>query len=323
MADNIINVALVAPPPALQSGDNGVIVRAPAPLLLAQLGYHSVAVSSPAPVLVATINQGIVVSASLRAPVPQFVATGVAGGISTAVLRAPAPQLAAVLLNPIPITAALRAPATLLSSTILSGNLISVALMVPVPIIVVTGFPDYVHGMALRAPAPRLNAAIISAVASTYDTWVLNTRKGVLTEYGPEFAFNSFANFNGVVLACGAGGVVVLGIQDDDNGVKIDGKFRTGQEAFASSLHKRIPRLYVSGNFAGDMLFRTITEEGGTRTYSLPYNNNPTSLQQRRVPIGKGPRSRYWQFEIENTNGADFGVNDLLVYPTILRRRVM
>jgi hypothetical protein len=46
-------------------------------------------------------------------------------------------------------------------------------------------------------------------------------------------------------------------------------------------------------------------------------------MQQRRVPIGKGPKARYWQYEVEGEDGADFTIENVLAYPTGLRRRVM
>ena len=68
------------------------------------------------------------------------------------------------------------------------------------------------------------------------------------------------------------------------------------------------------------MIFRTVTSEGGERAYLLN-SNGITDIQQRRVPVGKGPKSRFWQFEVENKDGADFSIHDVLVYPTDLRRR--
>jgi hypothetical protein len=41
------------------------------------------------------------------------------------------------------------------------------------------------------------------------------------------------------------------------------------------------------------------------------------------VPVGKGPKSRFWAFSMANVDGADFSINDVLVMPTHLRRRVM
>jgi hypothetical protein len=300
---------------------NDVAVTAPAPLAL--IGSGGLIKSAPAPILVSALSwpgDSETVSVEGIVPAPFLSSTATAGIAVSLVLRAPAAILVARIINDIPINVVGRAPAPRLFSNALSGNLLSAALIAPAPDLAGTGYHANSATMALRAPAPRLSSSLAAAVAAAYRTWVLNTRKGALTEYGPEFAFNSFATFQGQVLACGSSGIVVLGTQALDNAAAITGRVRTGQESFESSFHKRVPRLYVSGTFPGDMLFRTITE-GGTRTYSLPLNGI-TRLQQRRVPVGKGPKSRFWAFEFENVDGADFSVNDLLVYPVTLRRRV-
>lgn len=277
-------------------------------------------VSTPAPTLVAVMSPVVGFSAAVSAPAPTLRITGLTGGILSAALSAPAPLLAAVGHNPPALTSVLTAPAPRLVITGVSGNVLSAALTAPVPGIAVTGYPAYIATAALIAPAPRLSATLIVPVAAPYRTWVLNTRELALTEYDA-FEFNSYALFNGQVLACGASGVVVLGAQDLDDDVAIDARGRTGADSLNMSYLKRIPRLYVSYSSPGDMLFRTITKEGGTRTYSLPFNGI-TELQQRRVPVGKGPKSRYWQYEFVNVNGSDFLINDLLAYPIALRRRV-
>lgn len=308
-----------APKPTLVSGTNDVVRSAPKPTLVSRLGDHSVIVTAPAPTLSSDAIHGEVGTLAMIVPPPSLVATVLAGEVSIAELRAPTPTLVAVSYVPSVITMAGDAPAPRATIVGLSGSVLTAALEALAPTLVAAGYPAYTITAALVAPAPRLDAVASGALGAAFRTWALNTRKLALTEY-TNFSFNSFAVFNGVVLGCGSSGVVVLGTQSADNTTAITGRVRTGQESFSSSVHKRVPRIYTSGTFPGDMLFRTITE-GGTRTYSLPLNGI-TRLQQRRIPVGKGPKSRFWQFEVENVNGADFGVNDILVLPTALRRRV-
>jgi hypothetical protein len=291
---------------------------APAPRLLA--GQYDFVVTAPAPTLEAQAEITPTFAFAGIAPAPAFSAAALTGFIVTAELRAPAPLLASVLNNPPILTVVVSAPAPLLSSAAFTGVVATVSAVATAPILAAAGYPQYVATALLRAAAPRLNAILSAPIAVAFRTWALNTRKAALSEYGPEFAFNSFTTFQGHVLACGASGVVVLGAQSADNTTAITGRVRTGQEGFESAFHKRVPRLYTSYSSDGDMLFRTITE-GGTRTYSLPANGI-TRLQQRRIPVGKGPKSRFWQFELENVGGADFNVDDVLVLPTKLRRRV-
>lgn len=281
---------------------------------------NTLALTAPAPTLSASMISGAVIRAALTAPRPTLTASALNETVISAALRAPPPTLVAVARNPAIISAALTAPTARLVATLRRGNLASAALVAPAPTLVVVGHPASTMSAALIAPAPYLVATLSAPVTAAYATYVLNTRKLAISSYDG-FTFNSYATFNGVVLGANSSGVVVLGTQDKDNATNIDAVARTGAESFGSSLHKRVPRIYTSGTFAGDMLFRTITAEGGTRTYALPYNN-ATGLVQRRVGVGKGPKSRFFQFEIANVNGADFSINDVLVLPTALRRRV-
>jgi hypothetical protein len=279
---------------------------------------------APAPVVLASELNGNVLTAKIVLPSQPgmlITASALTGEMISAALIVPLPALSVVDVNPAVIGAALSMPAARLLIAGFNGNLLTAALIARAPSLVVSGYAAYTMSAALAAPAPRVSSFMNAVALAAYRTWVLNTRKHALSEYGSEFAFNSFAIFNGQVLAAGPSGLVVLGTQGLDNAAPITARARTGQEGFGTSYHKRIPRLYVSGTFAGDMLFRTITAEGAARTYSMNYNNG-VLLQQRRIPIGKGPRSRFWQFELENVAGADFSINDILVYPNTLIRRV-
>ncbi|MBT9176366.1 MAG: hypothetical protein DDT20_00679 [Firmicutes bacterium] len=336
------------------------LLTAPVPRLTAVLrsgGNLTVVGSAPAPRLVAALLTGETVSftgvappprlfssadmALLRAPVPSLSTTLLSGAVLGVVAKAPRPFLAAVLQNPAIIIVAGAVPVPRLSSRLLAGNIVSARLVARAPLLVsssltgntlsaalravapimrAAGYGAYTLSFGATAPAPHVTAALHAALAEVYQGWVLNTRKGALTEYSG-FDFNSFAVFKGVVLAAGPGGVVVLAAQDVDNATAITGCVRTGESDFNSSFHKRVPRLYLDGAASGDLRFKTITAEGSTRTYQLVTNriNGP---QQRRIPVGTGPRSRLWKFEVENVGGSDFTVSSVLAYPVHLRRRV-
>ena len=44
--------------------------------------------------------------------------------------------------------------------------------------------------------------------------------------------------------------------------------------------------------------------------------------REKVMQPGRGLRSRYWQFELANVDGADFVIDHLELYPVILGRRV-
>ena len=291
-----------------------------APLPIAEFGSDDFAQTAPAPVLAATLLSGTIITVSALAAVPVLVAVLDNPTIITADNSAPAPQLAAAMAAGQIMEAALLASVPTLSAMLLTGNVGTMELTAATPIMEAAGYPAYTISFAGEAPAPYLTSELSAALLENYRTWVLNTRKSPLTEYS-NFAFNSYAVFNGKVIAAGASGLVELGLQDDDAGTAIASTATLGEESFGSSLHKRVPRIYLGHAATGDLRFSTITVEGGTRTYALDWNG-VTGTQQRRVPVGKGPRSRFWSFSVSNVEGSDFEINDVLVMPTKLRRRV-
>lgn len=301
----------------------GVEGTAPAPTLSAALAPGTVSTiegAAPAPELSSVLSPSAFITFDRSSPAPTLVSSGHSGPVITVVRRASTPLIVATLVNPSIITLSLEAPAPRLVSVGYPGAVITAELAAATPILSAAGYPAYTITFAGTVPVPVLSAYCSGVVTEAYRTWVLNTRNRALTEYD-NFLFNSFAVFNGYVVAAGSSGVVTLGTQSLDNATAITARVRTGKESFGMSVHKRVPRIYTGLITDGDMTFRTITNEGGARSYLLG-TNHATGLQQRRVPVGKGPRSRFWSFEIENVAGSDFSVNDILVKPVALRRRV-
>ena len=292
--------------------------EAPAPLL--EIGTKDARLIVPVPILSATVLTGTVSSIAVTVSAPVVDAINFNPAIITIEGLARVPLLTATLLAGQIGTASLILRPPYITATNLIGSTATLALEAVTPILAAAGYPAYTITFANFAPVPRLVAALGFAVSENYKTWCLNVRKGALTEYD-NFNFNSYCVFQGQILAASSSGIVTLGTQSLDNATAITAKVRSGKDSFGSSFHKRVPRAYIGYTPGGDLYFRMITPEGGERTYLLGWNRG-TDLQQRRIPIGKGPRSRYWQWEIENVAGADFSVDNVMLYPTVLRRRV-
>jgi hypothetical protein len=218
-------------------------------------------------------------------------------------------------------TLLLDLPKMYLTSSGFIGN--SLRLSKPLPLITLNavGYGPYVGTADLSLFAPILTADGISQIAAAVRTWVLNVRKKGLTEYS-NFDFNSYAEYQDLVLAAGDAGLVKLTAADKDATASIDAMVRTGAESFGTSYNKRVPRIYAGYSTTGDVHFSTYTSQDGKRMYLLPWNNI-TGVQQRRVPVGRGPKSPYWQFGVENVGGADFLLEHVQVYPEKTYRRVV
>lgn len=263
---------------------------------------------------------GDIAAAEFDLPLLTLSVEGISGDAGEAVFNLPILTLEIAGIQNGLGSAAFDLPVLVLSAEGATGQFGVAQFELPVLTLAASGLHSGAGSAAFNLPVLFLSAEGGLVLPATYRTWVLNTRKNALTEYN--FAFNSYALFNGQILAASAAGVVVLGAQALDGSTAITGRARTGKSDYGETHLKRVPRLYVGGEFGGDVLFRTIVDATGTRTYRLTHNH-VDGMQQRRVPIGKGPKARYWQYELEGETGADFTIENVLAYPTGLRRRVM
>jgi hypothetical protein len=274
----------------------------------------------PVVTVAATLLHGLAFSAAFPLHAATLEAALITGHAFLAEFSLPVGPADATLLSDGILSADFNLPVMQLSAQALAGGLFSAAPQLPVLILSGNILQDGIFSAAFNLPPQQLLAALSPTLAAAFRTWALNTRRNALTEY--DFTFTSYALFNGLVLGVSSAGVVVLGTQAVDGTLPITGRARTGKADYGETHLKRVPRLYVGGEFDGDVLFRTIIDATGERTYRLSWNR-VDGMQQRRVPIGKGPKARYWQYEIEGENGADFTIENVLAYPTGLRRRVM
>ena len=163
---------------------------------------------------------------------------------------------------------------------------------------------------------------IVNVEDEVYDAWVLNTETLGAWKYS-NYPFNSFAQFQGRYYGCTNDGIYEI-TGDSDSGDDIDMTVRTGLMDFGSTQLKRIPRAYLGFQADGDLLFKTVDTASGEKIekwhrLSTKTANAPTST---RIKLGRGTRARYWQFVIENIDGADVKIDDLRLFPILLKRRV-
>jgi hypothetical protein len=262
---------------------------------------------------------GAVSSVNVTVPPPRFSASGLSEGLSAlniaAAFRFSATAMSENLGTMRPIVVRPRFVATAVS-----GADASLAIVVSATASF-SGYGPYEGTLAIVSPRFHVQMGITSEIAAATRTWVLNLRRKALTEY-TNYDFNSYGRFREALLSAGDDGLFVHGGQDDDAGTEIAARARTGKESFGTSMNKRIPRIYANFRSTGHMRFATITSQGGERVYALPYNGLD-EIQERRVPVGRGPKSPYWQFEMMNVDGSDFLIEKLQPYPEKTYRRVV
>jgi len=304
------------------TGDNEVLASAavtlPQFVVLAD-GGAGAETSLPSLSVAASGETGWVARADLNLPV--FETTGVGGTVGVGAAAATLPRLGTTAhgLTGETGSAAVAIRAFRVEADGQVGTTASGAISLPRFTSSAAGSSPSVGTAAFELPSFYVEAVGSSALANNWRTWVLNLHTRALSEY-TGFQFNSYARFAGHTLGASSGGVFKLDTTKSDAGTPIEGLVRTGVHDYDVSWLKRVPRLYVNYSAEGDMEVRTITSEDGRRRYLLPHNN-VTGIQQRRVPVGRGPKSRYWQYEIANRDGADFALSSFIVYPIALRRR--
>lgn len=306
-------------------------------------GVAALALTLPAPVLsLAGPNSQAMV---LPAPTLQLIGrTGIVGALSLVM-----PRATLALEGTVPFTGkmALNLPVPQIALAGSAGNAARMAMQLTRLALALEGHTGVVGEMALTLPVGRLDLEghgpfsadltltlpmlLLQQVGRTTGVTPLNpdgiaqpaivmhSETGALTQY-TNFPFNSFAAFNGMYLAASAEGLFMLG-GATDNGALINAAARVGMTDFGTSFLKRVDRSYVGYRTDGNLVIRVYTDEVDSRDYMLEATGR-LGLHGNHFRIGKGLRARYWQFEVQNQNGADFTLNSIELKPTQLRRRI-
>ena len=116
------------------------------------------------------------------------------------------------------------------------------------------------------------------------------------------YDFNSFAQIGQRYYGVKADGVYLLE-GDDDAGVPIRASLSFGKLDFGSMFKKRVPYAYMGVSSTGKMYLK-VTANGETYTYAARRSDD--HLRAQRVDLGRGLTATYMEFELYNSNGADF-----------------
>lgn len=153
--------------------------------------------------------------------------------------------------------------------------------------------------------------------------WVLNTDTMAPSEY--QFADRQFNS------ACKHGDTYLMAAEDgiyeftEDIGVEsVMTYIKTGKTDFGSDLKKRIVNSYIVYSASGNMVLKVTTSEYGqlqTRNYKMVPPSNSETTDVRRFDLGRGIKSRYWQFELVG-DGVDCDIDEIGMLPIVLSRRI-
>lgn len=150
-------------------------------------------------------------------------------------------------------------------------------------------------------------------------SYVINMTTNALVKYSG-FNFNSYANLNGKHYGMLDTGLHEL-VGESDNGTVIQASLTLGKQDFGSKQLKQIPLVHIGAMTDGELIMRVLTDSGENRYYRM---NAPAvaELKTHRIALGKGVKSRYWQFELQNVAGSDLDLDSISFKGVVLARRI-
>ena len=176
--------------------------------------------------------------------------------------------------------------------------------------------------VALRA---HLGALVrVHLDSGEYVAWVMNTQSKALSRY-THYPFNSFLTLGDAVYGATDTGLYRLG-GPSDAGEPIHARIRQGMSAFGSQLKKGFPSMYLGYTASGDLRLSVVAADPRTgeriaHAYRLRARA-ADSVREGRVKVGAGLQSVYFDYVIENIDGADFGLDVIEFLPLRVDRRV-
>lgn len=192
---------------------------------------------------------------------------------------------------------------------------------------------DTITGTASFVPAGSVLSALLGdGVLATirlniggevFTGWVLNTDTLAPSEYQfANLSFNSACKWQGIYLLAADDGIYQF---TEDVGVESMVTYvKTGKTDFGSDQQKRITDAYISYSASGAMTLKITSTEHGQiviRNYTMTPPSPDQGTDNVRFDVGKGARSRYWQFELLGS-GVDCDIDEIGMLPVILSRRI-
>jgi len=172
-----------------------------------------------------------------------------------------------------------------------------------------------------RVSLPMLQVLGIQLVSTTdFEGWAVNTRNEGITRI-TNFPFTQFATVGNKTYAIGAGGLYLLG-GDNDNGTPIVWQFETGLSDVGRPGIKHIPYLYLDGIIDGEIEIVLIDDR--SREFAYHYNTKQRGavhLKHRRK-LGNGIRTTNMAFRIKSDTGAYIELDALEPEITVTQRSI-
>jgi hypothetical protein len=166
--------------------------------------------------------------------------------------------------------------------------------------------------------------ALLKTASEIAQGWVMNTEGTLpISEYD-NYEFNSLTSYRGEFYGTSDSGLYKMGA-NDDAGVGITAELSSMMLDLGSSKMKRIRSAYMGYTSDGELILKVRSVSDGLLSehwYKASQVTSAAAPREGYTRVGQGLRSRYWQFELTNVDGADFEIDQLELHPLFLGRRV-
>lgn len=174
---------------------------------------------------------------------------------------------------------------------------------------------------------PALQIHVSRSVLQDYNATALqmNTETNAVSIF-TQYPYHSLGLSKKGYIAATDSGIFILD-GETDNGLPIDAFIRSGffdlagMEGVENSLVKRCTNVYVGYRTDGqlEIVLKTDGEAHPTR---YVFSQRESGLTKQRLKMEKGIKSRYWQYELRNIEGADFNLDQVEFLFEMLSRKV-
>lgn len=226
------------------------------------------------------------------------------------------------------VTANLTLITTLVSDAMLlaeTSGLLFASALVSSALVLDDGVEGFITALMSLEDGAHFAVRFSTPEGDEFVGYVLNTRNAAIATL-PDHPFNSMAvlKLGGkqLTIAAGKDGVYTFG-GDTFDGEPINASVRLGLNDFGTSALKHVANAFVGYTSDGELRLIAITTDGGRKKenwYKLKARS-AQSVVDGRIDIAKGLTARYWGWEIENIEGANFQLDQLQVWPMIIQRR--
>ena len=128
--------------------------------------------------------------------------------------------------------------------------------------------------------------------------------------------FNSMCRFGDAHLGASSSGLFSISGYTDA-GVGIPALIRSGVFDLGTPQFKGFRYFYFGLDATGNLELAVFCDGEQIATYVV--DGGASGYREIRVPIGRGARGRYWQWQVENVGGSFFALYSVKAMPVFLR----